>query len=141
MPEIIRAKNKRKKKLNLTMLWIIACIVINSIGLFLVVRWYGQFIANQRPLTDIDESAFKIFTNPASDKQVLTPSQRQLLKGSLSQQTVEDFLFLDLLKSLKFRNLKTNYEPQESVAAITSTEEIEDDLSGLVIGNPNPFDN
>lgn len=138
MPEVIRSKNKRQKRLNSKTFWLILFIIIDSIGLFLVVRWYGRFTENQRPLTDIDESAFKIFANQTSDGKALTQSQRQLLKNSLTNQKVEDFLSMDVLNSLKFKNLHSNYEPQEAATTSSSTE-TDNDLNGVVVGNPQPF--
>jgi hypothetical protein len=137
MADVLRAKNKRQKK-SAKMFWLILGIAINSVGLFLVVRWYGQFTDNQRPLTDIDEAAFKVFADKTGDNKSLSPGQRQLLKTNLTKQRVEEFLSLDLLSSLKFKNLQTNYQPSKTTSTATSTETI-DDLSGLIIGNPRPF--
>lgn len=137
MADVLRAKNKRQKK-SAKMFWLILAIAVNSVGLFFVVRWYGQFADNQRPLTDIDETAFKVFANKTSDTKTLTPGQRQLLKANLTKQGVEEFLSLNLLSSLKFKNLQTNYQPSKAAATATSTETIED-LGDLIIGNPRPF--
>lgn len=134
MTKILRAKNKQRNKSGKTFLLIIA-IIVNSVGLFFVVRWYSQFTDNQRPLTDIDEAAFKVFTNRASDAKPLSPDQRRLLQTNLPKQTIEEFLSLNLLSNPKFRDLRLNYEPPE---VPTTTEQI-DDLSGLVIGNSRPF--
>ena len=140
MTEVIRSKNKRQKRLNSRMFWLILFIIIDSVGLFLVVRWYGRFTENQRPLTDIDESAFKIFASQNADSKALTQSQRQMLKNSLTNQKVEDFLSMDILNSLKFKNLRSNYEPQEAATTSPSDQEGDDnDLNGVVVGNPQPF--
>lgn len=142
MPEVIRSKSKQHGRLNTKIAWLIFGIIVNSVGLFGVVRWYGQFTDNQRQLTDIDESAFKIFANQAADEPVLTPAQRRLLKNSLTGQKVEDFLGLSALNNLKFKNLKTNYRPQPTTASPSTTAsstEVVEDFSGLVIGNPQPF--
>ena len=136
MADILKAKHKNQKR-NGKIFWLILIIAVNSAGLFWVVRWYGQFADNQRPLTDIDEAAFKVFADKAGDNKTLSPGQRQLLKANLSKQTVEEFLSLSLLTSPKFKNLQSNYQPTE-MATTTNTETI-DDLSGLVIGNPRPF--
>lgn len=136
MADILKAKRKTQKKSG-RMFWLILAIAINSAGLFWIVRWYGQFTDNQRPLTDIDEAAFKVFADKTGDNKTLSPGQRQLLKANLSKQTVEEFLSLSLLTSPKFKNLQTNYRPAE-VATTTDSEAV-DDLSGLVIGNPRPF--
>ena len=136
MADILKAKRKTQKKSG-KMFWLILAIAINSAGLFWVVRWYGQFTDNQRPLTDIDEAAFKVFADKTGDNKTLSPGQRQLLKANLSKQTVEEFLYLSLLTSPKFKNLQTNHQPAE-VATTTDSEAV-DDLSGLVIGNPRPF--
>lgn len=136
MADILKAKHKIQKKSG-KMFWLILIIAINSAGLFWVVHWYGQFTDNQRPLTDIDEAAFKVFADKTGDNKTLSPDQRQLLKTNLSKQTVEEFLSLSLLTSPKFKNLQTNYQPVE-MATTTNSETVED-LSGLVIGNPRPF--
>lgn len=136
MADILRAKKKNQKKGG-KMFWLILAIAINSVGLFWVVRWYGQFTENQRPLTDIDETAFKVFADKIGSSKILSPDQRQLLKTNLSKQTVEEFLSLSLLTSSKFKNLQINYQPTEM--ATTTDIETVDDLSGLVIGNPRPF--
>ncbi|HNW20076.1 MAG TPA: hypothetical protein PLP46_02535 [bacterium] len=136
MADILKAKHKTQKKSS-KMFWLILAIAINSAGLFLVVRWYGQFTDNQRPLTDIDETAFKVFTDKTSDNKTISPGQRQLLKTNLSKQTVEEFLSLSLLTDPKFKNLQLNYQPVE--VATTTDGETADDLNGLVIGNPRPF--
>ena len=58
------------------------------------------------------------------------------MKKSLTEQTVEEFLSLSLLSDPKFQQLKTNYTPEEiNPNDIDSS----DELIGLVIGNPRPF--
>jgi hypothetical protein len=135
MADIIRSKRKHRQS-GSTVAWLIFGIIINCVGLFLVVRWYGQFTENQRPLTDIDESIFKVFASPTADSKTLTSGQRQLLKKSLTEQTVEEFLSLSLLSNPKFQQLKTNYTPEE---INPNDVDSSDELSGLVIGNPRPF--
>ena len=81
------------------MFWLIVGIIINTVGIFLVVRWYSQFTNNQRPFVNIDESALKISVNALSEGRTISQSQRRLLEASLSQQTVEEFLSLSLFFS------------------------------------------
>lgn len=136
MAEIIRSKQKQRRQSSSKMVWLILGIIINCAGLFLVVRWYGQFTENQRPLTNIDESIFKVFASQTTDSKTLTQGQRQLLKKNLTEQTVEEFLALDLLSNSKFQQLKINYTPEE---IIPTNPDSSDELNGLIIGNPRPF--
>jgi hypothetical protein len=136
MEKIIRSK-KHYQLSSSKMFWLIVGIIINTVGIFLVVRWYSQFTNNQRPFVNIDESALKISVNALSEGRTISQSQRRLLEASLSQQTVEEFLSLSLLSNPKFQNLRRNYTPPEiSSTTVTTTDE---DLSGLKIGNPHPF--
>ncbi|HPD07979.1 hypothetical protein KBI31_02350 [Patescibacteria group bacterium] len=138
MEKIIRSK-KRNQLFTSKTLWLILGIIINTVGLFLVVRWYGQFTSNQRPFVNVDESVFKVFANSISEKQPLSPEQRRLLKTSLTQQSVEEFLSLSLLNNPKFQNLRLNYIPPEVTPTSSTTTVPEEDLTGLKIGNPHPF--
>ncbi|HNW55917.1 MAG TPA: hypothetical protein PKN62_02465 [bacterium] len=135
MVDIIRSKNVQQKKTSSKIVWLIFGIVINLFCLFLVVRWYDQFSENQRPLTEVDESAFKVFTNQISDNETLTKADRQALKSGLSKQSVEEFLTLGVLSDDKFKSLKSNYK---APANSTTTDNFED-LDGLKIGNRQPF--
>ncbi len=135
MVEVIRSKNLQQKRSSSKMIWLIFGIVINVVGLFFVVRWYDQFSENQRPLTEVDEAAFKVFTNQIDGGENLTRAERQALKSGLSRQSVEEFLTLGVLGDDKFKNLKSNYK---APATSTTTEGFED-LDGLKIGNPQPF--
>ena len=136
MEKIIRSKNKHQLS-GSKIFWLIVGIVINTAGIFLVVRWYSQFTNNQRSFVNIDESTLKISANALSEGRTISQSQRRLLETSLTQQTVEEFLSLSLLSNPKFQNLRRNYTPPEiSSTTVTTTDE---DLSGLKIGNPHPF--
>ena len=135
MEQIIRSKNKHRLS-GSKIFWLIVGI-INTVGIFLVVRWYSQFTNNQRSFVNIDESTLKISANALSEGRTISQSQRRLLETSLSQQTVEEFLSLSLLNNPKFQSLRRNYTPLEiSSTTVTTTDE---DLSGLKIGNPHPF--
>ncbi len=136
MEQIIRSKNKHRLS-GSKIFWLIVGIIINTVGIFLVVRWYSQFTNNQRSFVNIDESTLKISANALSEGRTISQSQRRLLETSLSQQTVEEFLSLSLLNNPKFQSLRRNYTPPEiSSTTVTTTDE---DLSGLKIGNPHPF--
>jgi len=136
MEQIIRSKNKHRLS-GSKIFWLIVGIIINTVGIFLVVRWYSQFTNNQRSFVNIDESTLKISANALSEGRTISQSQRRLLETSLSQQTVEEFLSLSLLNNPKFQSLRRNYTPLEiSSTTVTTTDE---DLSGLKIGNPHPF--
>jgi len=136
MEKIIRSKNKHRLS-GSKIFWLIVGIIINTVGIFLVVRWYSQFTNNQRSFVNIDESTLKISANALSEGRTISQSQRRLLETSLSQQTVEEFLSLSLLNNPKFQSLRRNYTPPEiSSTTVTTTDE---DLSGLKIGNPHPF--
>ena len=136
MEQIIRSK-KHHQLSSSKMFWLIVGIIINTVGIFLVVRWYSQFTNNQRSFVNIDESTLKISANALSEGRTISQSQRRLLETSLSQQTVEEFLSLSLLNNPKFQSLRRNYTPPEiSSTTVTTTDE---DLSGLKIGNPHPF--
>ncbi|HQB50924.1 MAG TPA: hypothetical protein PLT32_01760 [bacterium] len=135
MVEVIRSKNAQQKRSSSKMVWLIFGIVVNLVGLFFVIRWYDQFSQNQRPLTEVDEAAFKVFVNQISGNENLTRAERQALKSGLSRQSVEEFLTLGVLSDDKFKNLKSNYK---APAASTTTEGFED-LDGLKIGNSRPF--
>ena len=136
MEKIIRSKNKHQLS-GSKIFWLIVGIVINTAGIFLVVRWYSQFTNNQRSFVNIDESTLKISANALSEGRTISQIQRRLLETNLSQQTVEEFLSLSLLSNPKFQNLRRNYTPPEiSSTTVTTTDE---DLSGLKIGNPHPF--
>ena len=136
MEKIIRSKNKHQLS-GSKIFWLIVGIVINTAGIFLVVRWYSQFTNNQRSFVNIDESTLKISANALSEGRTISQIQRRLLETNLSQQTVEEFLSLSLLNNPKFQNLRRNYTPPEiSSTTVTTTDE---DLSGLKIGNPHPF--
>ena len=87
MEKIIRSK-KRNQLFTSKTLWLILGIIINTVGLFLVVRWYGQFTSIQRPFVNVDESVFKVFANSISEKQPLSPEQRRLLKTSLTPNNI-----------------------------------------------------
>ncbi len=135
MVEVIRSKNIQQKRSSSKMVWLIFGIVVNLVGLFFVIRWYDQFSENQRPLTEVDEAAFKVFVNQISGNENLTRAERQALKSGLSRQSVEEFLTLGVLSDDKFKNLKINYQAPVSS---TTTEGFED-LDGLKIGNSQPF--